>query len=519
MFILYYWSIAGAWFFIFDRLTGLGKLIGMQYHYLFDKMFPVNLDSHYLISLWMMGLFIIIFQLLILYGVRFFSLYQLKVNFHYTGSDLFYSLVALIFLAISIYFVYDVIIYSLILNESVYLNIRSSGIPYYSIHQLACWAMMLSITIPLVLYLISRLNQQENQNPGVLYWIVFAICNVYMVFIGSRHEAFLCGSIVLLMLGVYNKELLKHRILVLTIFFVWIGILALNDPFRSLTPLVCKKIGLTNLITTSQKRNEAEWYRVDRTFITHHNSAKSNQIVVDEMNRDTILYNNTDTIHIKKQVLIEYWKAGKDFIVNHNDTFKISNPHTSEVYYHLSIEDKVIKALSGILYSNEMFTGHFSLYGVLHHHIQVNTAMSFKYLLYSFIPKFIQEKRPLSSYEYYADSLGFPSTQGFTINHITSWYLNFSLWGILLGPIILALFIFMPLLLMYHSKIDNYKTAFLFVLCCIVAFAAMIVRSGPEAYKTWLVEGIVMPFILFNSGAYFRRMLQLKWSKLNLGKT
>jgi hypothetical protein len=145
--------------------------------------------------------------------------------------------------------------------------------------------------------------------------------------------------------------------------------------------------------------------------------------------------------------------------------------------------------------------------------------MSFKYLLYSFVPKFIQEKRPLSSYEYYADSLGFPSTQGFTINHITSWYLNFSLWGILLGPIMLAIFIFMPLLLMYHSKIDNYKTAFLFVLCCIVAFAAMIVRSGPEAYKTWLVEGIVMPFILFNSGAYFRRMLQLKWSKLNLGKT
>ncbi len=516
--ILYYWSLAGAWFFCFDQITGLGKLLGMQYHYLLIKMFPVNLDIDYLLSLWIMGVFIIVLQLLILFVVRLIPLHQIKVQFQYSGIDFFYTTAALFFLTVSIILVQDVITYSLILNESVYLNIRSSGIPYYSIHQLACWAMMLCLSIPLALSLLNRIRNIGNVNLGVYYWFVFILCNVYLVFIGSRHEAFLCGFIILLILGLSYKSFLQHKKILLLIVVIWITILALNDPFRSLTPLVSKRLGLTDLISTPHNLEQAEWYRVDRSFIQHHNSQISKEILSEELNSDTILVNNGDTLQIKKYDLMEYWRQGKYSVVINNNSVILSNPHTSEVYHHLGFMEKMLKALTGVLYSNEMFTGHFSLYGVLHHQIPVKTAISFKYLFNSFVPKFIEQDRPASSYEYYASSLGLPSTQGFTINHITAWYLNFSFYGLLLGPIALAIFLFAPLFLVYYSKSDIYKTAAICVTGCIVAFAAMIVRSGPEAYKTWIYEGIIMPYILFISGIYFHRLLQLLKIKVFIKK-
>jgi hypothetical protein len=511
--IIYYWSLAGAWFFCFDRITGLGKAVGMQYHYLLIKMFPVELDADYLLSLCLIAAFIIFLQFLILSTIRFLPTHQLVLKFNYALPDYIYAISALFFLSVSLFLVNDVLVYSLILDESVYLNIRSANIPYYSIHQLACWAMMLCVTIPLSWSLMNKINENGNYNLSIIYWISFFVCNGYLVFIGSRHETFLCGFIVLLMLGNNIKTALKHRVLLLIILIVWIAILALNDPFRSLTPIVSRKIGLTYLISTPDKKTEAEWYRVDRSFIEHHNVGLSKQALAEELNRDTILVSGTDTFRIRKHDLTNYWKEGVDKIVINNDTLIISNPHVSEAYYQLSIKEKILKALSGIIYSNEMFTGHFSLYGVLHEHIPVQTAISFKYLLYSFVPKFMGEDRPLSSYEYYAHRLNFPETQGFTINHITAWYLNFSYLGILLGPIALILFLFAPLLLVYYTKSEMNKQIGMFVVSCIVAFAAMIIRSGPESYKTWLYEGILMPYIILLSGFIFQKLFQLLKTK------
>lgn len=63
IFFLYYWSLYGGWFLIQDLRGGDS---GMHYQYLFDKMFPIELNDDYLCSLVYLGLFVIVIELTLL---------------------------------------------------------------------------------------------------------------------------------------------------------------------------------------------------------------------------------------------------------------------------------------------------------------------------------------------------------------------------------------------------------------------------------------------------------------------
>ena len=45
---LYYWSLFGAWSIVIDKTGGFS---GKNYHYLENKLFPIALDSHYMLAL------------------------------------------------------------------------------------------------------------------------------------------------------------------------------------------------------------------------------------------------------------------------------------------------------------------------------------------------------------------------------------------------------------------------------------------------------------------------------------
>ena len=60
---LYYWSLYGAWSIILDKSGGSS---GKNYQYLESKMFPIFLDSDYMLALTLYGAFIILVQLTIL---------------------------------------------------------------------------------------------------------------------------------------------------------------------------------------------------------------------------------------------------------------------------------------------------------------------------------------------------------------------------------------------------------------------------------------------------------------------
>jgi hypothetical protein len=60
---LYYWSLFGAWYLVIDKTGGFS---GKHYYYLETKMFPIELDSDYLMSLGLYAGFIILLQLTLL---------------------------------------------------------------------------------------------------------------------------------------------------------------------------------------------------------------------------------------------------------------------------------------------------------------------------------------------------------------------------------------------------------------------------------------------------------------------
>jgi hypothetical protein len=57
---LYYWSLYGAWYIVIDKSGGFS---GKNYHYLESKLFPVELDLNYLITLGLYAAFILLVEL------------------------------------------------------------------------------------------------------------------------------------------------------------------------------------------------------------------------------------------------------------------------------------------------------------------------------------------------------------------------------------------------------------------------------------------------------------------------
>lgn len=65
--LLYYWTLLGAWFIVIDLLGGNS---GMRYHSYFYQVTPIRLDSDYLWTLVLYGIFIIVIELAVLHFVR-----------------------------------------------------------------------------------------------------------------------------------------------------------------------------------------------------------------------------------------------------------------------------------------------------------------------------------------------------------------------------------------------------------------------------------------------------------------
>jgi hypothetical protein len=500
--IFYFWSLAGSWLFSFDSLTHFGKKIGLQYYYLLEKMFYVKFDGVYLQAIWMYGIFIIVFQVFIWIG-----LIQLKKfpKNNQKREPLFlqptvFIFTALIFLCFSIWIVKDVIIYSLLLNESVYINIRSAPIKGYTMHQYACWIMIVSLFIYIGLFLKQRNESLQIQKPGFFFWSVFAICNLYLVIIGSRHETFFGGILVLILMSYPFRSIRANLKLYFSVIFVWFFILMLNDPIRSLMPVIASKTGLTTALSSKEKMKEAVLFSSDRTFVAHKSPQISAKIIAANALKDTTLYLKFDTVVINKNALIEQLNTHPSYILIDHKKLKIANSHISMAYQNISFFTKVTLTLTNMIFSNELFAGHFSMYGVLSKNVKPKIGFSFKNLLYSFVPSTAVKTRPLDAYSYYAQQMKFKDGQGFTINYITAWYLNFSYFGLILGPLFLCVILLFPFYLWKKSTNRLYQLFAVIALCGTTGFAAMMVRSGPESFKALLYESIIIPiFIVYAS--------------------
>ena len=505
--VFYYWSLAGSWLFTFENLSGLGKSVGFQYYDLLEKMFPVEFDEIYLQTIWMYGFFIVLFQVLMWIGLqRLKGLAIIPSN----GKKLSLNssavaVMALFFFAVSLFLVKDVIVYSLILNESVYLNMRAATMKGYVIHQYACWIMVVCLFIYLGLSLRKESNWIEVKKPSFIFWMVFAFCNAYLIFIGSRHEVFFGGIVVLMIMSFPFRSIRKSWKLYASVIAVWMFILMLNDPFRSLTPVIARQVGLTSLMNSKENDANALLYQQDRTFVAHKSSEQTARVVEANILKDTVIYLMKDSLVLNRNQFLNQVAEHPNFLIIDGQQIDIVDTHSSLRYQNNSALTKLSLTLSNLVFSNELFAGHFSMYGVLKKNIQPNYGISFINLIYSFIPSSVVKERPEDAYTFYSREMKFRGTQGFTINYITAWYLNFSYFGLILGPFFLAWLILLPF---YFSRKFTSNQGQLFAvlaMCGITGFAAMMVRSGPESFKALLYESVLILIVVVAIGVWASR--------------
>src|SRR5665213_794306 len=144
--------------------------------------------------------------------------------------------------------------------------------------------------------------------------------------------------------------------------------------------------------------------------------------------------------------------------------------------------------------SNEAYGAHFSLYGVLAARVEPRFGYSLYSLACSVIPRVLWPDRPPDIYLYYSESVGAIQDQGYSLHHATGWYLNFGYAGVALGAVVMGLV--WAYCLNAHRRAGAGHLFRLFAITAPWLFAACLpplIRAGPEGYKGFLIEGVMIP--------------------------
>lgn len=186
-----------------------------------------------------------------------------------------------------------------------------------------------------------------------------------------------------------------------------------------------------------------------------------------------------------------------------------------------SYTTKKLPAFTNVLFNNEMFYAHFSMYGSLSHDIQTTHGKSLVSLAESMIPRVIKPNRVEDVYQYYARSIHAKEGQGYTIHHATGWYLNFGIIGLILGGMLLG-FVWAMLIKM-NAALSIVKRKFLLILfimgpSLLVAFLPNFIRMGIEVYKPFIFEALLIPaFIVYLAQAdLFKKLFRKKIDSKNV---
>jgi hypothetical protein len=166
--------------------------------------------------------------------------------------------------------------------------------------------------------------------------------------------------------------------------------------------------------------------------------------------------------------------------------------------------------------SNEAYGAHFSMYGALAAGVEPRFGYSLYSLACSVIPRALWKDRPQDIYFYYSERVGAIQDQGYSLHHATGWYLNFGYFGVALGALVLGLV--WAYSLNARGRVRP-SAGLLFRLFAVVApwlFAACLpalIRAGPEAYKGFLLDGVLIPVgvLAFSCGSK-RAKKRLVWS-------
>lgn len=170
-------------------------------------------------------------------------------------------------------------------------------------------------------------------------------------------------------------------------------------------------------------------------------------------------------------------------------------------------EFNLLEVFSSASESSEKDAAQISMYGVLKYDVPFTFGTSVLFLISTIIPSFVGLYRPPRIYEHYvANTIPGGVDIGVTIHHVTAWYLNFGIIGIILGALMWGA----TLKYLYQRK-----NSFIFLYGSIlfsVASINMIRDGGIECYKGALILGTLIPMFIMHV------LLKSKCYKMKLNK-
>lgn len=423
--LFYYWSLYGAWWVVMDQRGGDS---GKRYDYLATKMFPIELDEHYLWVLVLYAGFIILIEIVLLALV----VQELPPGFDDRGSyipPLRISHVSILALAVvsiagSFLIMADQLASAAELNVSAYLATRGGLGEYHSLftlHQILNRMALFALAIGIAVFLAGDnarfVTGGSSAAIGCAYMVIVLASFGYLAILGNKNELF-SALILGAVFYVNNTTRLRWRTVAPLGGAAFLAIAAI-DFLRGLP-----------VLALLESKN--------------------------------------------------WWEA--------------------------------LGWVPEIRSSNEAFAAHFSLYGVLHFHAPLTYGASIIALAASIVPRLFWPDRPEGSYVLYAESLGIyegPTGQGYTVHHATGWYLNFGLWGLIAGAILLG--VIWAWCYNAHCRVTNGDPHWRNILAIIapagfVSDIPPLVRAGPDAYKGLIVDGLIIPTIII-------LVASVRWSK------
>lgn len=434
--LIYYWSLLGAWFIVFDELTGQkGKEFGLHYYHYFELLFPVHADHTYYAVCALYALFIIGIQLTLLYFAKPYDPAQADEPKPVRINHLFLIFICTGAALLSLALVWKEVLTAAKYGESIYIVTRMQPGRWFTLHQLLNQASVVALYIGLIAYISGDRSRfiSGSRSRWLLpaYAVAVILVEGYLLLLGNKREILFGG--ILGAIFYVNNVRYKINFKALSVFIVIILIpLVFNDGLRSYSP----------------------------KFLTRY----------------------FDTSGLEFQRTKEFEYSG----------FTMKNTTLS------------------FLFSNEMFCSHFSMYGVLSKDVPLTWGTSLVSLGASMVPRAIWKDRPEEIYAYYAREVKAVEGQGYTIHHATGWYLNFGIFGVLLGA-----FLFGWIWALLHNRhLAFWKSKYLLLrVLFIIGSAAMaaevptMMRSGPEVYKALVFEALLLPALIIFLAAWLGKKI------------
>jgi hypothetical protein len=419
---LYYWTLYGAWYIVIDKMGGFS---GKNYHYLEYKLFPISLDSDYMLTLVLYAGFIILVQLTLLLSLSRDKRTEIpRLILRHEPILIIAVLAALL----SLYIIKDKLSEAWALNTSAYIYTRQQTDEWFTVHQV--------------------LNRVAMIPPAIGFATLVA---------GDRSRFFV---------NVVRR-------------YTWLGYIALFIAMGTFTFVLGNKNEVFMALITG--------------LLCYFASVKR-------------------PAFLRAGLLL----IGGMWFLYAIDFFRGTPISEMHDVVNQRIEEAT-EVAAFVTSSNEAYAAHFSLYGVLTMGAEPRFGYSLYSLACSVIPRVLWPSRPADIYNYYADSVGAIQNQGYSIHHATGWYLNFGYAGVAIGAVV------MGLIWAYcsnaHQRITP-RSGLVFRLFAtispmlFVACLPPLIRAGPEGYKGFIVEGLMIPmFTLAFACRPKKSVMKLYWDE------